>query len=60
MIQYRAASCGGGRSSCPGAELTVETIHGIPLYGADLETADGIPERVAAPKEIFAADGLPS
>ena len=42
-----------------GAELTVETIHGIPLYDADVETADGIPERVAALKEaIVAADGM--
>ncbi|HEY4846775.1 MAG TPA: NADPH-dependent FMN reductase [Methylocella sp.] len=42
-----------------GAELTVETIHGIPLYDADVETADGIPKRVAALKEaIVAADGL--
>jgi chromate reductase len=42
-----------------GAELAVETIHGIPLYDADVETADGIPERVSALKEaIVAADGL--
>ena len=42
-----------------GAELTVETIHGIPLYDADVETAEGIPERVSALKEaIVAADGL--
>jgi chromate reductase len=42
-----------------GAELTVETIHGIPLYDADVETADWIPERVAALKEaIVAVDGL--
>jgi chromate reductase, NAD(P)H dehydrogenase (quinone) len=42
-----------------GAELTVETVHGIPLYDADVETGDGIPERVSALKEsIAAADGL--
>ena len=42
-----------------GAELTVETIHGIPLYDADVETADGMPERVSELKEsIVAADGL--
>ena len=42
-----------------GAELTVETIHGIPLYDADVETAEGMPERVSALKEsIVAADGL--
>ena len=41
------------------AELTVETIHGIPLYDADVETAEGIPERVSALKEaIVAAGGL--
>jgi chromate reductase, NAD(P)H dehydrogenase (quinone) len=38
-----------------GAELTVETIHGIPLYDADVETADGIPERVSALKEAIVA-----
>jgi chromate reductase, NAD(P)H dehydrogenase (quinone) len=42
-----------------GAQLTVETIHGIPLYDADVETKDGIPEQVLALKEaIVAADGL--
>jgi chromate reductase, NAD(P)H dehydrogenase (quinone) len=35
------------------AELTVETIHGIPLYDADVETAEGIPERVSALKEAI-------
>jgi chromate reductase len=42
-----------------GADLAVETIHGIPLYDADVESADGIPERVSALKEaIVASDGL--
>lgn len=42
-----------------GAELKVETIHGIPLYDEDVESADGIPKRVAELKEqIAAADGL--
>ena len=29
-----------------GAELAVHTIHGIPLYDADVEAASGIPEPV--------------
>jgi chromate reductase len=42
-----------------GVELAAETIHGIPLYDADLEAAEGIPERVSALKEaIVAAHGL--
>jgi NAD(P)H-dependent FMN reductase len=42
-----------------GAELVPETIRGIPLYDADLEAAEGVPEKVAALKEaIAAADGL--
>ncbi|MCG7394044.1 NAD(P)H-dependent oxidoreductase [Microvirga sp. ACRRW] len=42
-----------------GSELVVDTIRGIPLYDGDVETAEGIPERVAALKEaIAAADGL--
>lgn len=42
-----------------GSELIVETIRGIPLYDGDVETAEGVPERVTALKEaIAAADGL--
>ena len=42
-----------------GAELTVETLHGIPLYDGDLEAAEGIPPAVAALKDrIAAADAL--
>ena len=42
-----------------GVSLAVNTIHGIPLYDADLEAADGIPEPVSRLKEaIAAADGL--
>jgi chromate reductase len=41
-----------------GSELAIKTIHGIPLYDADLE-AQGIPEAVATLKdEVAAADGL--
>ena len=42
-----------------GSELVVETIRGIPLYDADLEAAEGLPEKVTALKDaIAAADGL--
>ena len=42
-----------------GSELVVETIRGIPLYDADLEASEGIPEKVTALKDaIAAADGL--
>jgi chromate reductase, NAD(P)H dehydrogenase (quinone) len=41
-----------------GSELAIKTIHGIPLYDADLE-AQGIPEPVTALKDaVAAADGL--
>lgn len=41
------------------ANLAVETIHGIALYDADVETAEGLPERVSALKAaIVTADGL--
>lgn len=42
-----------------GVDATVETIHGIPLYDADVEASEGLPERVTALKEaIVASDGL--
>jgi NAD(P)H-dependent FMN reductase len=42
-----------------GTALGVETIRGIPLYDADLEALQGIPEAVARLKDaIAAADGL--
>lgn len=40
-------------------QIDVRTIHGIPLYNADDEAADGIPEIVSALKDdIASADGL--
>lgn len=42
-----------------GVTLEVATLHGIPLYDADLETAQGLPETVQALKEkVVACDGL--
>jgi NAD(P)H-dependent FMN reductase len=42
-----------------GAELSLHTVRGIPLYDADLEAADGIPPAVTVLKDaIAAADGL--
>jgi len=42
-----------------GSELVVETIRGIPLYDADLEAVEGLPDKVTALKDaIAAADGL--
>lgn len=43
----------------PDVQLNVETVHGIPLYDADLENREGLPERVTELKEmIAAADGV--
>lgn len=42
-----------------GVELIARTIHGVPLYDADLEAADGIPEKVRELKDLaISADGL--
>lgn len=42
-----------------GATIAVHTPEGIPLYNADVETAEGIPPAVAALKDAIAsADGL--
>ena len=42
-----------------GVTLTAETLHGIPLYDADEESANGVPARVEELKNaIAAADGL--
>jgi chromate reductase, NAD(P)H dehydrogenase (quinone) len=43
----------------PDVALGVATLHGIPLYDADLEQSQGIPEAVTALKRrILAADGV--
>lgn len=42
-----------------GSELLVHTIRGVPLYDADAEAADGIPQAVTDLKDaISGADGL--
>src|SRR6516164_7552801 len=42
-----------------GTQLVTETLHGVPLYDGDVETAQGLPQRVTELKEaIAAADGL--
>jgi chromate reductase, NAD(P)H dehydrogenase (quinone) len=41
------------------ATIEVRTLHGIPLYDADVETADGLPASVSTLKEaVVAADGV--
>jgi len=43
----------------PGVSLDIRTLHGIPLYNADEETADGLPGNVIDLKEAIAsADGV--
>ena len=42
-----------------GVVLQAETLHGVPLYDADLEATEGVPPAVAALKTALgAADGL--
>ena len=43
-----------------GAELTIGTIRGIPLYDGDLEAAEGIPGPVAALKDADRRRGRPA
>ncbi len=43
----------------PGVQLVAATIHGVPLYDADVEAQEGIPPKVTELKELIAgADGL--
>jgi len=47
------------RLAIPGVELDLATLHGIPLYDADVESRDGLPDPVEALKaRVVAADGL--
>jgi len=47
------------RLAIPGVELDLATLHGIPLYDADVESRDGLPAPVEALKaRVVAADGL--
>lgn len=42
-----------------GVRLDIETLHGIPLYDADVEARDGLPAAVQALKgKVMACDGL--
>jgi len=42
-----------------GTTLSIETLHGVPLYNGDVETSEGIPARAAELKAaVAAADGL--
>src|SRR5215213_3307796 len=60
QASYNAALLRNAAGMMPaGSELAVETIRGIPLYDADLEAAEGIPEKVTVLKDaIAAADSL--
>jgi NAD(P)H-dependent FMN reductase len=57
---YNAALLRAAAEVAPeGVEIDVRTIRGVPVYDADLEAAEGIPEAVTALKEaVAAADGL--
>ena len=42
-----------------GSRIDVHSLHGVPLYDADVESAEGIPPAVAVLKDaVAAADGL--
>ncbi len=56
---FNTALLHAAKSLCPpGVQLTVHTLHGIPLYDGDVE-AQGVPEAVTVlAQAIQAADGL--
>lgn len=46
-------------AAAPDIELEIVTLHGIPLYDADLEQRDGVPATVVALKDkVVASDGV--
>jgi NAD(P)H-dependent FMN reductase len=57
---FNTALLGAAVDAAPeGTTLTAATLHGVPLYDADVEAAEGIPAAVARLKEaIVASDGL--
>jgi NAD(P)H-dependent FMN reductase len=57
---YNAALLRAAASLAPdGVEITIGTIRGIPLYDADVEAREGIPDAVATLKDLIAGgDGL--
>ena len=57
---FNTALARAARQQAPeGVHVEVATLHGIPLYDADAETAHGIPEAVQALRtQILAHDGL--
>lgn len=57
---FNSALLRAAQASMPeGSELTIGSIHGIPLYDGDVEAKEGIPAPVTALKDaIAAADGL--
>ena len=57
---YNAALLRAAVTLAPAAmQIDIRTLHGVPLYNADDEAADGIPEIVSALKDdIASADGL--
>src|SRR3546814_12899862 len=38
-----------------GSRIDVHSLHGVPLYDADVESAEGIPPAVAVPQDAVAA-----
>ena len=57
---FNTALARAAQSTVPeGTQVTVATLHGVPLYDGDLEAREGIPAAVLALKEqVLAADGL--